>query len=1350
MELASASLFRSVIGALRSVPPGRMVARSLAVIRGTLPDDLGVALRHADRAWRELPEFAPIFAPIYARLLALDGMDFLAALRMLDTALGLSPDPDLAALRVYALLRLQRTDEACLAFEVALHHYCIDPAGLLARVGSELLRASGVSMPGWIGRASDLSLLGELRPEEPNVLEISIDGDVPVRQLMADRSGHADGRFHFPCPKLDGGKRLAVRSRGIALLGGEAGIHPPSSVDGRVGSRGRRVSGWARIGWLPTEPVILRVEDEHGVAAELRSARHASPGWRWPFTLNLRAANLAGNQIHISARLPNGRWHALPDAPLLLEPAVRAGRALPLGPWKERARDGRRRDAAGSPAKVTDVIIPVHGGRSETLACIESVRRTLGVNARLVVVDDASEDPGLGAALDDLAAAGAIRLLRNARNLGFVAAANRGLKLNPSHDALLLNSDTVVFGDWLSRLRAAAYSAPRVGTVTPLSNSASIASYPHVKGGPMDPAAAGAMHRLAATALAQARLEIPVGVGFCLFIRRDCLREIGALDAAVFGKGYGEEVDFCLRARAKGWSHQLAADVYVYHAGGVSFGNRSKALLDRSRRLVNLRYPGYDRFIARFLALDPLHSVRRRLDQRRLIAAGGRFVLLVTLALAGGVDRYVTERCRGLRAQGLQPLVLRPTAAGKAGRCELWTDALDVPNLQFDIPRDLDALTKLLHDVNLESVEIQHFIGLDARVLETVRALPVAYDVVVHDYSWICPRVTLIDGTNRYCGEPKITVCHTCVRRNGSRLTENISVTSLRKRSAIWLKAARRVIAPSSDAARRLRGYIDDLTVEVRPHTAACVAAPLARRPSSRGALRVALLGAIGTHKGYRVLLECARDAGVRALPIEFIVIGHTEDDAPLLATGKVFITGRYNEEEAAHLIQREQPDIAWLPSVWPETWCYTLDHALQAALPVAAFNLGAIAERLRGMGVGELMPLDFSAPQINDRLLAAGRRAQVDFIITDKRDTFMTQTRDEDKLPANFTGGIPMSKYSNGTESTRAKEDGLSASVQLLPLPTGLYLFSVTSAAPPAAGRGELSLPAMHIGLGPGVRSDQVEFIAGPSTHGAWLFSMSDLLVTRVSGSGATLVLTSVRAPGGEVLSIKVERLEDRRDEPATANAAKSTAPASTSPKPSALEPLFDAAGSALPLPVSIAAHIRTRGDMSFAHVPWAGRVAPGLWIESFSVQPLERFGARDIEYKGLTGSGFETPWISDNTMCGTRGMATPLVGFAIRLKPSAAAASFDCEYSGYYQSGVVVGPMRNGAPCRSSVANDSLEGIQLRIIKRVAALPDTARKASPVAKRKRADGTALPKRSRPPAALHKRATRRQPSRRP
>jgi hypothetical protein len=147
-------------------------------------------------------------------------------------------------------------------------------------------------------------------------------------------------------------------------------------------------------------------------------------------------------------------------------------------------------------------------------------------------------------------------------------------------------------------------------------------------------------------------------------------------------------------------------------------------------------------------------------------------------------------------------------------------------------------------------------------------------------------------------------------------------------------------------------------------------------------------------------------------------------------------------------------------------------------------------------------------------------------------------------------------------------------------------------------------------------------------------------------------LILTSVRGPGGETLSITVERLNARAraeantaafppakhpmDGPAAAALSEGAAPARD-------ELLFDVQQSDLPLALEIVAHIRTRGDVSFAGRPWAGRLAPGLWIEAFSIRSPERLGSTDIEYKGLTGSGFETPWLSGEKPCGTRGMAVP-----------------------------------------------------------------------------------------------------------
>ena len=276
-------------------------------------------------------------------------------------------------------------------------------------------------------------------------------------------------------------------------------------------------------------------------------------------------------------------------------------------------------------------------------------------------------------------------------------------------------------------------------------------------------------------------------------------------------------------------------------------------------------------------------------------------------------------------------------------------------------------------------------------------------------------------------------------------------------------------------------------------------------------------------------------------------MIGYTEGDKPLLDTGKVFITGRYSEGEATHLLRRERPDIALLPSVWPETWSYVLDEVVAVGLPVVAFDLGAIAERVRATGQGMVLPLGTEPGRINDLLVE-----------------FASPARDNGQHQTDVTQGTLDSSIMNIKDSDKdsAQSDALSASVQVLPLPPGLYLFSVKEAAASDRSHSQLRLPAMHVGLGPGVRSEQVEFVTGPSTEGAWLFAQDDMLVTKVGNTGATLILTSVRAPGGEVLSIKVERLENRADSSAPALAAAAAPLTAGTPKPK-----LEAVDTALPL---------------------------------------------------------------------------------------------------------------------------------------------------------------------------------------
>ena len=156
---------------------------------------------------------------------------------------------------------------------------------------------------------------------------------------------------------------------------------------------------------------------------------------------------------------------------------------------------------------------------------------------------------------------------------------------------------------------------------------------------------------------------------------------------------------------------------------------------------------------------------------------------------------------------------------------------------------------------------------------------------------------------------------------------------------------------PPPTPPRACAGTFPSLRPEIVPleDDAAVADPPPPRRRA--GLCRVCVLGAIGVHKGYDVLLACARDAAERGLPLEFVVVGHTIDDARLLATGRVFVTGRFEPEEAVTLIRAQDASLALLPSVWPETWCFALTELWRAGLSVAAFDIGAPAERIRRTG---------------------------------------------------------------------------------------------------------------------------------------------------------------------------------------------------------------------------------------------------------------------------------------------------------------------------------------------------------------------------------------------------------------
>jgi len=256
------------------------------------------------------------------------------------------------------------------------------------------------------------------------------------------------------------------------------------------------------------------------------------------------------------------------------------------------------------------VIVPVYNGVEVARQCIESVLPTLASDDVLVLVDDCSDEYTATV----LAGYGRndprVIVLRNERNLGFVGSVNRGMEYadRVSKHTVLLNSDTIVPPGWLDRLRRVALeSAEAPAVVSPLATESSHLRLELNAGDNF----LSANRWLASRQLPPAP-EVITPEGWCLFLPLAVQRAIGQLDV-VYGRGYCEESDLCMRAYAAGYRLKICEDVLIHHYGKVTFGAERGPLYENNRRIFDRRWKAiYEAAYERFRHRHPLEPLRRQ------------------------------------------------------------------------------------------------------------------------------------------------------------------------------------------------------------------------------------------------------------------------------------------------------------------------------------------------------------------------------------------------------------------------------------------------------------------------------------------------------------------------------------------------------------------------------------------------------------------------------------------------------------------------------------------------------------------------------------------------------------------
>jgi GT2 family glycosyltransferase len=458
----------------------------------------------------------------------------------------------------------------------------------------------------------------------------------------------------------------------------------------------------------------------------------------WNEPIKLDPAHPLSSDSGIAATIAQVRVRPGMTTNVLIERAGKIVHRDTLAPCVPEARH-RPRPVAGAPARqpyaaAVTVIVPVYGDLPATRACIDSLLAQIDgePNQRILIVNDASPLPGIKPLLARAARHPRIRVVENAVNLGFVAAVNRGLALVPDGDVILLNADTVVPQGFAARLARAA-SFERVGTVTPLSNNGEFTSFPVTAAcnDMLDASTLAKLDRIAASVNADHVIDMPNGIGFCLYITRECLDATGPLSED-YVRGYYEDVDFCLRAAESGFRNVCAANVFVAHAGSKSFAGEKRGLVLRNLTRLDERFPDHRRDVTAYLALDPLASPRAAIERR--LQPAGRQAARGLVGGAGAARDVIADRAAELQQSGERVLILTHGPARTNVRLRA-ADGTSPQSLAFDIAdhRQRQDFIKVLKDQNVQTCEFCTFVQAPHILIQCIQECGLHIDVLVDE-----------------------------------------------------------------------------------------------------------------------------------------------------------------------------------------------------------------------------------------------------------------------------------------------------------------------------------------------------------------------------------------------------------------------------------------------------------------------------------------------------------------------------------------------------------------------------------------------------------------------------------------
>lgn len=464
-----------------------------------------------------------------------------------------------------------------------------------------------------------------------------------------------------------------------------------------------------------------------------------------------------------------------------------------------------------------DIIIPVYNAYGDLQICLQSIyQHTEFVENRLILINDKSSDERILTYLDAQKRDNVI-VIHNERNRGFSYNINIGMAQSQDRDVILLNSDTIVTKGWVEKMVNCAYSDSFIGTVTPLSNNATLCSVPNFceenelpEGFSVDRMAA-----IVEGCSLKRYPRITVANGFCMFIKREVIQLIGNFDEVTFGYGYGEENDFCNRAEQMGYIHVMCDDTYIYHSGTKSFASKEKeAYIKEHDRILNDRYPQQMHNNAVYCRDNPNGWVGKNIAFYLNIWDGKKNILYLLHSdfregssdNIGGTQLHVKHLVQGLRGDMNLFVVARNR---EYLQVTTYTDDNEYvfkfyigKEETFQLLRNrklAEIFGTILAGFKINLVHVHHTRTASLDIFYEADRLGIPIIFTVHDFYFVCPNEKLLNEQGEVC-VGNASGCKSCLKQTKGICEKNDYLDMWRRQHRAALGMCKYIITPSESA----------------------------------------------------------------------------------------------------------------------------------------------------------------------------------------------------------------------------------------------------------------------------------------------------------------------------------------------------------------------------------------------------------------------------------------------------------------------------------------------------------------------------------------------------------------------